>query len=315
MKQTFYMIEPVAITDAMLVSSPLTENDIDDAPLYNPGTTYAAGARVRRSETHRIYESAGADNVGNTPELNVAGTAAKWIDLGPTNRWAMFDGSIDTASVGGSSMTVVLHPGAVDSIYGVIDADQLDVSVCDAPGGNVVFTYSASLEMSAPADYDEYFWAPFQPQPDFLITGLDPYYGCEVTITLSKAGGNVQCPGLVLGYYQALGATQKGAKVKPKSYSTIKEDGYGNTRITRRRKSTDLTATAWVDRSEASYVNRIIQRNLDTPAVFIGSDDPADFALRCFGIGSGEVSYDFPQDCQLSLTVSGVINVITDTTA
>jgi hypothetical protein len=315
MKQTLYMIEPVTITDSVLVSSTLTENDTDDAPLYNPATTYAVGARVRRTETHRIYESAAAGNAGNTPELNTTGTAAKWIDLKPTNRWAMFDGSIDTASVGGSTLTVVLQPGAIDAIYGVIDADTLDVSVQDAPGGNVVYSYSASLEMSAPADYDEYFWAPFRPQPDFLITGLDPYYNCVVTITLTKASGSAQCPGLVLGNQQGLGATQKGAKVKPKSYSVIKDDGYGNTRITRRRKSTDLAATAWVDRSEAGYVNQILQRNLDAPAVVVGSDDPADFALRCWGIVSGEISYDYPQDCQLSLNVQGVINVVSDTTA
>ncbi|MFC5551754.1 phage head spike fiber domain-containing protein [Massilia aerilata] len=301
--------------DYGLIFSTLSENDDDDAPLYIATKTYAAGDRVRRAETHQVYESAVANNLGNTPEQNSDGSAAKWTRVRPTNRWAMFDGSIGTSSEADETLTVVLRPGvAIDSIYGVVDADLAQVCVHDAPGGNIIYQNTIELEASAPSDWDEYFWDPFKPLPDFLITGLDPYYECFVTVTLSKASGKVGCAGLVLGTQWQLGATQYGVKVKPKSYSYVGEDEYGNTTIRSRKKSTDLAGTAWLDRSEASYVNQIGQRLLDVPAVWIASSNPEDFALRCYGLGSLEISYDFPQDCQLSFNVKGVISA-TNTTA
>jgi hypothetical protein len=299
-----------------LIYSTLVENDVDDAPLYDPTKTYAAGARVRRAETHQVYQSAVAGNIGNTPELNASGSAAKWTKVRPTNRWAMFDGSVGTASEADSVLTVVLRPGAaIDSIYGVVDADRAQVCVQDALGGNIIFQNTIELEASAPSDWDEYFWDPFKPLPDFLITDLDPYYECVVTLTLSKTSGTVGCPGLVLGTHWKLGATQYGVKVKPKSYSYVGEDDYGNTTIVPRKKSTDLSGTAWLDRTEASYVNQLTQRMLDVPAVWIASSNPEDFALRCYGLGSLEISYDYPEDCQLSFNVKGVINAAINSAA
>jgi len=60
---TLRLVKPVDITDAMLTSSvPET-----DHPEWLPTTSYAAGARVIKTATHRIYESAAGGNLGNDP--------------------------------------------------------------------------------------------------------------------------------------------------------------------------------------------------------------------------------------------------------
>jgi hypothetical protein len=299
-----------------LIYSSLTENDADDAPLYDPAHTYAAGDRVRRAETHRVYESNVAGNLGNTPEQNATGDTAKWLDLRPTNKWAMFDGDTSTQSAAASTLTVVLRPGAINALYGAgIDADLVQVCVQDAPGGDIILNYSEALEASAPGDYDEYFWGRFKPKTDFLVTGVDQYHQCVVTVTLTKTAGTVKCGVLLAGDQIPLAASQRGAKAKPRSYSYIKTDDFGNTTIKRRRATTDLSGTAWVERAEASWVEGVIQRVLDVPVVVIVSDDAQDYGLRGYGLLSAEISWDQPQDCLLSFSLQGLINATTDSAA
>jgi len=75
------LIRPTALTDAMLTSSTAPENDY---PVWAAATVYAVGARVILTSTHRKYEALAAST-----GVNPATDPTKWLDLGPTNRWAM----------------------------------------------------------------------------------------------------------------------------------------------------------------------------------------------------------------------------------
>lgn len=301
------VLVPIAISTASLTSSSVSETDY--AP-WASGTTYAQNAYCISPVSHRVYQSLVANNVGHDPTLaaNQGGTTPYWLDYGPTNQWAMFDGEVNTQTIAPSPLNVVLHAGVVTDLYlaGVV-ADVVTVTAKDAPGGNTIFTQAYPMEASAPADYYEYFFDPFKPLTDLLVRGIDPYGNGEVTVTLSSTSGTVKCGLLAVGSVNKLGDTQYGAKAKPKSYSYIKTDDFGKTTIVRRKAATDMTATAWLKREDASDVLATIQGLLDVPAVWIGSDQSQDSGLRCFGLGSGEISYDFPVDCQLSLSVQGLI--------
>jgi hypothetical protein len=143
--------------------------------------------------------------------------------------------------------------------------------------------------------------------PDFIVSGLDPYGDMEVTVTLTRATGNVLCGMLQVGDLVPLGMTQYGAKAKPKTYSYIKINEYGENEIIRRKKAKDLTATAWLKLEEANNVLETIGSMLDVPCIVICSDLAAYSGLRGFGLVSGEISYDHHQDCLLSVSVNGLI--------
>ena len=51
---TLQLLQPVAMADATLLASSVAEND---APAWNGTISYAAGARVMRVATHRVYQS------------------------------------------------------------------------------------------------------------------------------------------------------------------------------------------------------------------------------------------------------------------
>lgn len=57
----------------------------DDAPLFDD--------KGILTSTHRKYEALAASS-GVSPSTD----PAKWLDLGPTNRWAMFDARVGAAT-------------------------------------------------------------------------------------------------------------------------------------------------------------------------------------------------------------------------
>lgn len=307
MEPTLSVLLPVAITDAMFISSTAPETDYT---AYNPATNYAVGNRCISTTTHRIYESLVAGNLGNDPTdiNNRIGATPKWLDYAPTNKWAMLDGEVGTPTTIASPLTVVFEPGFFNclSMFG-LDAENLAITVKDAPGGNVIYTYNGALEGSAPGDYYEYFFDRFKPLSDFVASGIDQYNAAEITVTLTSASAPVSCGMLQLGDLRPLGATQRGAKAKPKTFSYIKINDFGENEIIRRKKAKDMSATAWLRLEEANSVLDTINSLLDVPCMWIANEGPEYSGQRVFGLGSGEVSYDYPQDCLLKLDVKGLI--------
>lgn len=302
---------PVAITDAMFISSTAAEADY---AAYNPATTYAASTtaapvRVISTTTHRIYESLVAGNINHDPTdiNNRVGTTPWWLDYGPTNKWAMLDDQVSSPTTLASPLTFVIRPGFFNGFALLaVDADNLVVTIKDAPGGNTIYSYSGALEGSAPPDYYEHFFAPFKPLHDFIASGIDQYNAAEITVTLTSTVP-INLGMFQVGDLRPLGTTQHGAKAKPKTFSYIKINDYGENEIVRRKKGKDMEATAWLDVSESNYVLETINDLLDVPCLWVGTDLPEFSGLRVFGLGSAELSYDQPETCMLTLNVKGLI--------
>lgn len=306
---TLSLLNPVSIADAMLTSSTVAEPAAGETA-WNAATSYTVGQRVIRTTTHRIYENliAGVDATLPENATSATLTTPRWLDYGPTSRWAMFDSVVSTPTTIATPLTVVLHPGQHNAVFlAGLDAEDYTITVKDAPGGAVVFTQSGTLEASMPPDYYEHFFDRFRPLTDLLVTDIPPYNNAEITITLTKGSGNVSCGIVALGDLRPLGATQYGAKAKPKTYSYIGIDDFGNNTIVRRKSAKDMSATAFLAVSEADTVLDAITSVLDVPCVWVGMEGDGYTGLRVFGLGSGEVSYDYPQDCLLNLEVKGLI--------
>lgn len=285
----------------------------DSSPVWNSATTYGLGARVHVVSAKRVYESAQANNVGKDPtqpanQFSAAGVATWWIDLGPTNRSAMFDNMISTPSAGASPFEITLKPGAFNGIamFG-LGADQLRVEVIDTDTGNVIYNYDAPLEGTAPSDYYEYFFEPFKPQTQFIATAIEPYASARVRITLTRATGQARIGLLALGDLKPLGVPLRGASVEPVDYSYIGTDSFGNTTIKRRNSATGLSVQSKMDIDDANTVLRTVQDLLGEPVVVVGSRAAGYEAMTVFGLMSGRLQYDEYARPTLNLTVKGLI--------
>lgn len=309
------VLVPTKITDAMYVSA--TANGValaeDTNPAWSSGTTYTIGQRVYVASTHTVYESVKDGNLNKDPTLaanrqTATGVPVWWVEIGGTNKWAMFDDLISTQTSGASPLVITLRPGAFNgySIYG-LDGDSYSVVVKDAPGGNVIYTTGTDvpLEGSMPADYYEYFFLPFKPLTQVSDNDIQPYGSAEIILTVKKSTGPAKIGLFAVGDLRPLGVPEKNSSVEPKTYSGIGEDIEGRPKIIRRPSAVMLSMQIKVPLEEADSVVQTIQDLLDVPVSFVGSKAALHAKLSTFGLISGRMDYSTYPDRTLTVTLKG----------
>jgi len=292
------VITPTTIIDAMYTSGPPEA----DYAAYAAGTTYALGNRVIRTSTHRIYESLVAGNLGNTPESN----PTKWLDIGPTNKWALFDSVVGTKTTVASPLTVVIAPGAVNAIALLeLVGTSATVAMTSATGGGTVYSQTISLDASEVGDYYEYFFGPLVQRTSVVLTDLPPYADGIITITLT--GTTVSLGVCAVGLLTDLGGTQYGATAGITDYSLKTTDAFGNTTLTQRSYAKRTTAKLWLGKGDVNRVHRKLADLRATPCVWVGVEDDALDPLTVFGFYKDfQVEVAYPTVALCSLEIEGM---------
>lgn len=286
----------------------------DNTLVWNASATYAAGDRVHLPGTHRVYESAAAGNVGKDPsqpmnQYNAAGVATWWIDMGTTNKYAMFDGLVSTPTSAPSPFEITILPGAFNglALFG-LDADSYSVEVTDTASGAVVYTEPVTaLDSSAPGDYYEYFFERAKPQRQLIRTGIEPYDTAQIKLTLYKGSGDVKLGMFAIGDLRPVGVPQRDVSVDPVDFSYFKQDAFGNATVKKRANATGMSITTKMEMSDAGVVLDTIKEVLGTPVVVVGSEAPGFEWLTVFGLVSGRMSPAEYPFATLNITVKGFI--------
>jgi hypothetical protein len=252
-KSSLRLLRPASIDDAVLTSSNVPENDY---PAWSASATYALGACVILSATHRIYESAANGNVGNDP----TGTAGQWIDIGPTNRWAMFDQALGSQTERAGSIVVSLDP--VDPIDAIALLDVTAVSVrVQAPG------------------YDRTLSPAIQPG---AVTFLDlPATAGTVTITISGSG-TVSAGTLLIGTLLGLGTTEASPRAAITDYSRKDTDAFGEVTVVERAWAKRMDVKSLISTSAVDVVAARIANVRAMPALWIGDATLESLAIYGF---------------------------------
>lgn len=301
---------PFDVTDAMLTSSTIAEPSAAETAWVSAGT-YAVGDVRIRATTHRRYEAQAAITGSTTPPED---DPTRWLDVGPTDRWALFDAEVSTQSRIVTPLSYVLRPGFFNSV-GVagLDGAVLSLTLKDDPGGTVVDSRTVDLT-EPPLDWYDWAFGRINALTKVVLDGFVPYPDPELTITITAAPGVTVGAGmLALGDMVPLagesdfGGTTQGASAEPVTYSYIATDEYGTTSIKRRKATTDLRCEVVMPRAEADNAVAVLQRVLDMPAFFIPTQTPGYAGLIVFGLGSGAVRYDSPNVATASVFVKGMI--------
>lgn len=286
----------------------------DPSPAWVVGATYAAGDRRYLATTHRVYESVKDGNTGKLPsdisnQVNAAGEATWWQDIGPTNKHAAFDGLISTPLVADSPVVFTLTPGQFNgfALFG-IDADSYSVEVVDTATGTEIYSEPTTpLEGSDPTDYYDYFFMRFKPLTQIVRTGIDPYANSRIKLTLNKIGGPVKLGMFAIGDMRPSGIPQRDASVEPQDFSVVKQDPFGNTKVKKRANSTGMSITCKMDKEDAGAVLDSVKDVLGVPVVVVGSEAALYEWMTVFGLVSARMSpADYPF-VTLNMTVRGLI--------
>ena len=270
---TMKVIKPTVITDAMFVSSTIPETDY---PAWNAATSYTVGTKVMRavSGVHRNFENLISGVNATLPELATAGATPRWLDLGATNRWAMFDNKIGTLSSVSTDLTQVLIPGSVSGLAALgLTGRALLVQVKDVVGGNIVYSKSIGLDGTIITSFYDWFFEDYQQLSDVTLTDLPSQYTSpEVTFTLSATAGTVSCGTFSVGKVYTLGLSQYGATVGIISYSVKSTDVFGNTTVVKRQNSKRNNLKLMTDKALFNRTYKLLADLDSVPCVYIGAE-------------------------------------------
>lgn len=258
------LIRPTTINDARLVSSTVPETDYG---VWEPDVAYWLGARIIKA--HRIWESSQASNLNHDPQT--AGIAW-WVDMGPTNRWGMFDDKVGTVSSATETMTVTLAPGRADSLA-LLQVDAAEVTVTQRVGATIITQRVIPMvETDGIENWFDYFFDPIRRTDFVTITDLPVYGESTIEITFDKNAGTVSCGICVVGLQSYLGETLASPSVGISDYSKKTIDEFGNASLTQRSFAKRIGARLIVQNADLDRVRAVLSAVRATPLVWIGSD-------------------------------------------
>ena len=294
------------ITGTGLIYSSIPENDYAE---WNAATSYTIGDRVIRTSTHRIYENLIAGINATTPEL----APTRWLDVSPTNRYAMFDEKIGTESTYANEITVVLKPGRVNSIA-LLALSASIAEIALFADNQVVYSGSANLiDGTTIGDWYQYFYEPIV-QVDTLITemidtallNLPAYTDTVLTLRLKYPTNTVKLGVLVAGISSYLGSTQYDATLGIIDYSIKDVDAFGNIVVTPRTYSKRMNTDLFVENSTVDNVAKILSTYRTTPLVWVATDNQFS-SLVVYGFyRDWEITIKGPTRSTLRLDIEGL---------
>lgn len=265
--------------------------------------TYALAARVSLASTHRIYECILA-HTGRTasPEVDTA----YWLDIGPTNRWAMFDSSTGTRTAVASPLTCTLQPGFIDSIayLDVVGADSILTVMRD--GATTVYTNTTSMaDTTILLDWYDYYFAEIVPRTDLVLSDLPAYQTATVEVTVTGLA-NVQVGVTAVGTQVPLGISQYGVNVGIVDYSVKETDAYGNFNVVERKFARKIDVNFWIDNDKLDYTVSKLASIRATPCVWF--EENIDYqSLILYGFYKDWTASIFaPTTTEIQLSLEGI---------
>lgn len=270
------MIEPLAVTDAVLTATNLVE---DDAPAWDVATSYAVGAQVISIATHSLYVSEVAANLGNDPD---ADDGSNWTRLSSTNIWKAFDQLIDDQVENDDLISYTITPtGGVSGIsFFGLEADAIDIEV--SLGATIYNFHQDLVNLDDVEGWYSWLFSGVVREKEALFLDL-PYLGVGTEYKIDITGpGAIKVGQIVAGKITTIGVTEWGAQIGILDYSRKDRDSFGNAFIVERRFSRLASFPISVNAERARRVQRKMEDFRATPAVWIG-DDRSEYALIIYG--------------------------------
>lgn len=299
------IVEPVTITDSMVVSSNLSENDYT---AWNSGSTYALGDRVILTSTHKIYESLQASNTNKNP----ATETTWWIEVSPTNKWKAFDTSSTTQTlatgISPPSINYEFELGqAVNCIafLNVTSCNTINVVMTD-PVYGVVYDETVSLaRIPLSSDWWAWFFGQKREKNQYVALDLPTYPNATVEVTLN--GTSTLGVGIIMfGQQQSFSlGMQYGARLGIQDYSRKETNDFGDTVFVVRAFAKRATYDVFLENSELDQFQNYLSNIRAKPCLWVGSNEFE--ATTVFGFYKNfDILLNYPNHSECSLDIEGL---------
>lgn len=300
------VVKPVTIGDSELTSSTIPEPDTGEI-VWTAGT-YNTGMRRINTTTHRVYEVVATPSTTDDPVVGVDKNPATWVDVGPTNKWAMFDTVNSTQSSEATQLVVVIDAGQItNSIagFGIEDATAINVTMNDPTAGEVYNTDVDMTDNSEVTDWYYYYFSPIIRASRFALLDLPAYPNATITMTVD--GTNIEFGNLVLGNQLPLGVANYGSSVQLLDFSRKETDTFGNIVVTEGRTSKLVNFDVTIAKDKVNYVFDTISSITTIPAVWVGDDGSNDPTLVFGYYRDYQNNISSPTITDATITVEGLV--------
>ena len=265
---------------------------------WNSGTTYALGETVLSATTHRVYEAVQGSNTNHNPTTD---DGTWWLDIAPTNRWAMLDAVVGTVTSRPDPIVLKVSPGIVNAVA-LLDVSASNVQV--EMVNNLQVVYDQTYEMGDTAillDWYQYFFDPIVPRDTLVVTDLPPYENAWIRVTINSETTS-SCGTIVFGNVVVLGKTRPGAGIGIIDYSKKDTDAFGVTSVIQRSYAKRIEANILVEGTRVDYVAKKLAEVRATPCVWVA--DGGYDSLVAFGFYNDwavEIAYPMLSDCRITI--------------
>lgn len=276
------IIPPLPINQARLTAIDVPEPSAGET-VYSVSTSYALGARVISTTTHRTYESLVASNLGH-PLTDLT----KWADVGPTNRYAMFDDYRNTATVQADGISFTITPGQRVDTLALLNLTALSCDIVIKAGSPAVEVYNRHIPLASRnvASWSQYFFTSFTLSTEIFQFDIPPYSDNEIHITLN-GGGDVKIGAAILGMGEYMGVTKLPVTDGALNFSKIDRNDFGDVQLIPRRSVPTTEVTVFVDKAAVPRLRKLRDAINARPVLWVGEDDPNDAyfnSLLRFGV-------------------------------
>jgi hypothetical protein len=231
----------------------------------------AGGAAINTSGTQSGTHTLIVEPNKNYPITDLS----RWLDVGPTNRWAMFDRKLGTVTEKDGSIDVDLV--ASQRIGGLAlfntDAFEINVTITDALEGVVYDQTFSMVSYDNVANYYDYFFAPILRKRDIFIEGLPLYLDAIIHVSVSRPESTARVGNLVVGTVRDLGTTTMGAGFGIIDYSRKEADDFGNVDLTERDYRSTGSFEVVVERLYVDEIKNLLTQRRALPTVYIGTEE------------------------------------------
>lgn len=171
----------------------------NETTLLNIGH-YKNGDRVILTSNHTVYQCL-SDTFDN-PLIGATDDAtATWIEVGPTNKWAMFDNLQNTKTLSDSDFTVTLNPVTYVNtlaVFGFSGVTSIRIEVDDSGGSNIYDKTFTASDFSAIYDHYTYVFYQIVALEKLIAEDLPPLPNTTIRVTFT--GSNMQIGEIVHGF-------------------------------------------------------------------------------------------------------------------
>lgn len=300
MAYPLHIYKPLAIYPAILVATSVAEADY---PEWAAGTTYAKGNRIILAALHKVYESTSDANLGNNPA-----TTAQWTEVGPTNRWRMFDLSISTATLLTDGDYYEITPGRAITALALVNVKALSsvrVRVTDPAFGVVYDQIHSMTALPSESDWWAWFFDERDPPTQLLINDLPSYPAATIrmdfaTTATASIGVAMLCTTRTIGM-----GVQQGVSLGIQDYSRKERNEWGDVVLMQRAFAKRATFDVLLPNSALDSSQHLLESLRATPCLWSASSRHE--ALTIFGFYRDfQTNVSYTDHSDVSIEIEGM---------